>query len=158
MPDQYEQIEPRRGIMRSKPVLWLGLLLMGFLLGFFWQYTRARRLETELGNLRQIYDSCQERSRLSDLRDAISFTHFEAIRKNYGLASERSTLFFDQLRALLETDADPKLKENLGNLLSSRDRVTAGLASGDPAIVETLQDLLLKTFQSTKVPDGRVGE
>jgi hypothetical protein len=158
MPEEKEQKPPQRGIMRSKPVLWLGLLIIGFLVGFLWQFTRAQKLESEIERVKQSFDACQKEALFSGLRDEISMAYFEVTRKNYGLAGEHSTKYFNILRTLLGTNQNPKLKQDFESLLSMRDRVTAGLAAGDPAIVEPLQQLLLSTSQITQPPSRLVAE
>ena len=157
MPEQNEQVSRRPGIMRSRPVLWLGLLLLGFLVGAYWQYKRAEAFEGELGNLRQAYETCERNESLAGIREAISLAHFEAMRMNYGLAREHATLFFDRLRELLGKDQDLRLKTNLEKLMPMRDRVEAGLVSGDPAVAAPLQELLLTTFEATKT-QGRLAD
>jgi hypothetical protein len=155
MSEENETMPSRRRILRSRPVLWLILLVAGFLAGFLWQFTRAQRLQSELDKMKQSADAYARESFHSSLRDEISLAYLEVTRKNYGLAGEHSTKYFDILRVLISTNQDPRVKQEFENILSMRDRVTAGLASADPAAVELLQQLLLKTFQTT-IPPGEL--
>jgi len=136
--------------MKNKLILWLVLLLIGFLVGFIPQYTKAQHAHSELESVKQQLSSCQAGNRLSQLRDSAALTYLEATRKNYGLAGQYATRFFDQAHQLAEQTADAALRAQLQELLTARDDVIAKLAQGDPAVLGQLQTLLTKTLQNGK--------
>ncbi len=155
MPEENEPVPPRRG--RLKPVSWLVWLILGFLAGFVWQFTRAQKLESEALKMKQSLAAYEKETVLSGLRDGISLTYFEVARKNYGLAGERFAGYFDQLRALSDANKNPELKQDFDSLLSMCNRVAARLSAGDPAVNEPLQEMLLSTYRITKPPNMPAG-
>jgi hypothetical protein len=107
-----------------------------FLLGFLPQYMKANRLDGELRTTRQQLEG-------AELRDLIGLAYLQASQKNFGLASETTSRFFNRAR---EVAAGRKPIEDL---TAPRDKITAALAKGDPAAINDLQDLFLKTRQAT---------
>jgi hypothetical protein len=95
-------------------------------------------------------ESCRSDARLCQLRDMVGVTYLEASRKNYGLAAEHSKRFFDQLSDTAAQVQDPALKGRLDDLLNARDAITAGLAKGDPGVLNNLQALALQTYEGAK--------
>ncbi len=136
--------------MKNRLVLWLVLLLVGFLVGFVPQYNKVRRVGSELESVKQQLSSCQLGSRLSQLRDTAALMYLEATRKNYGLAGEHSTRFFDQARQLAEQTTDRTLRTSLQELTTSRDVITVELGRGDPAVLPELQTLLARAERDLK--------
>jgi hypothetical protein len=138
------------GHMKIRLVVWFGLLAAGFLAGFLPESSRASRLSSELASARQQLTSCQLSSGLSDARNLLGMTYLEANNKNYGLAGEYSTRFFDQMRQLADRTRDEGLKRVILEVLNTRDTVTAELARGDPAVLDRLGSLLTKTGKAGK--------
>jgi hypothetical protein len=137
--------------MKNKLILWLILLVVGFLLGFVPQYANQRRLEADLANLKQQLASCQMGAQLAQLRDAAAMTYFEATRMNYGTAAEYSSRFFSEAQQVAaQPGADPNLKAAMGELIGLRNPVAEDLARGDPAVLPKLQALFSKTEQATR--------
>ena len=66
------------------------------------------------------------------------------MRQNYRQALERSTPFFDAVRAETARAADAGLRDGLSEVLALRDAVTAGLAKADPTVVDTLHGIELR--------------
>jgi hypothetical protein len=130
----------------------IGLLLIGvvFLIGFLPQYLKVAHLEEEVSKVKQDLLSCQLRSRLAELRDLASLMYLETSQKNYGLARGHSTRYFDQVRETMNQAGDQILKQRLNEILDLRDAITAGLARGDAEILAEVQNLLMKTHESTK--------
>ena len=122
--------------MKNKAIVAAAALVMVFLLGFVPQYMKASRLEGELRLSRQQIEG-------AELRDLIGLAYLHASQKNYGLASETTSRFFNRAR---EVAAGRKPIEDL---TAPRDKVTAALAKGDAAVIGDLQDLFLKTRQAT---------
>jgi len=138
--------------MRGKLILWLVLLVAGFLAGFIPQYLRAGRMEAELARLRQETTASQRRLDLADIRDQAASMYLETLSKNYGVAMETASRFFKQVRNLADTAQRNEQKTALEEVLSMQDRITAGLAKADPAIQFDLQTLLEKAREVTRAP------
>ena len=138
--------------MKNRLILWMILLITGFLLGFIPQYVRARRLQTDSLNAKQQIASCHLKNQLSQLRDSVAMLYFEATRRNYGTAVEYSNRFFNEVQQVAnQTNSDPNLKRAMEELLTLRNPITYDLSKGDAAVLPKLQDLLLKTEQNTRL-------
>ena len=113
-----------------------------FLVGFVPEYVRANRLENELRQSRQENTGGQ-------LRDLIGLAYVQANQKNFGLAAETSSRFFDHAREMGNQAQDATSRKGLEGLLEPRDKVIAELAKGDAAVMGDLQELFVKTQQAT---------
>ena len=80
--------------MRHKIVLWLLLLLAGFLVGFILQYSRLHRVQQELSASTKQLGPCQSSQQLLQLRDTATMMYLEVAQKNYGKAGEYSSEVF----------------------------------------------------------------
>lgn len=138
----------RKGISR-RTIVWLVSYVVVFLLGFIPQYAKARSARKDLAAARQELAAAQYRAELGALRDALSLVHLEVVQKNYGVAAQRSTAFFDQLQSLAGRETDAGRKQAFQQILAARDAVTAGLASGDPAVQAEIQRILRVLFEAT---------
>jgi hypothetical protein len=136
--------------MRNRLILWLVLLVAGFLAGFIPQYLKAQRSNAELSNTKQQLASCRVETQLSQLRDTATMMYLEATRKNYGIAEEHSRRFFDQVQQATTQTADPAVRKTLDDVLKLRDPITAALAKGDPAVLSDLQLVLTNIEAGTK--------
>lgn len=125
--------------MRSL-ILWVILLIVGFLLGFVRQYTRARHLEQQV-------NICNAGLELAQVRQSAALMYVEATQLNYGNAGSYAQHFFDQAQKLAGTTSDATVRNKLAEIVSSRDRVTAELAKGNSAVITELQPILLKIEQ-----------
>ena len=119
-------------------------LIAVFLVGFIPPYVKANRLENELRQSRQ--DGAG-----AELRDLIALAYVQANQKNYGLAAETSSQFFNRAREVTSQTQDVSRRKALEDLLASRDKVTAQLAKGDAAATGDLLELFNKTRQATRV-------
>lgn len=126
----------------NKYLLWASVVIAVFLIGFAPLYIRTSRCEAELR------DSAQK-LRGADVRDLIGLAYIQAEQKNYGLAAQTTTQYFDRLREAAAATPDTQRKNMLQQALAARDAVTAALAKGDPGVVGQLQDLFLKTRAAT---------
>ena len=131
----------------NKFVVVVILLVVVFLAGFLPTYAKANRLENELREARRGHS-------LAELRDLSCLAYFQANQKDYGLAAGTSTRFFDRTREAAKQEPDPSVGKPLEDLLSLRDKITAELAQGDPAVLSDLQVLFVKTRQATAIPSG----
>lgn len=76
------------------------LVVTAFLLGFVPQYLKAGDLDNQLGASRRQLNSEREKSQMDELALLCGRAYLETNRKNYGLASQYSTKFFDRVRAM----------------------------------------------------------
>ena len=133
--------------MKNKLILWFTILVAGFLLGFVPQYSRARRLNMELSNTRNQVSSQQRNIDLCQLREAAAMMYSQVSQKNYGIAGDYSTRFFQGLAAIRNQTTDTSLKKSVDELLAMRNSVTAALAKGDPSVLSTLQEMVTHTAE-----------
>jgi hypothetical protein len=138
-------------LISRRAILWSGALVVAFLLGFVPQFLGTRAVRQELSAAREELARAQSQAELAVLRDLIAVVHLEASQKNYGLAAQRSTSFFDHLQDLVRSETDADRKRALDEILKSRDAVTAGLANGDPGVVTEIQRL----FHAVHAATGR---
>jgi hypothetical protein len=118
------------------------LLIVVALAGFLPQYVKVKGLEKELSEARQ-------ENSLAQLRDLAGLAYLQASQKDYGLAAGTSSRFFDRTQDTANQTADSSAKKSLEDLLSFRDKITTGLAKGDPGVLNDLQALFLKTRDAT---------
>ena len=123
--------------MQNKIIVAAVALIAVFLVGFVPQYAKAVRLESELRQSRQ--DAAG-----AAMRDLIGLAYVQASQKNYGLAAETSSRFFNRVRELANQTPDANRRKAL------RDKITAELAKGDAAVMGDLQELFVKTRESTR--------
>ena len=129
--------------MKNKTIVAAIALIAVFLVGFVPQYVKVNRLENELRQSRQ-------EAAGAELRDLIGFAYVQASQKNYGLAAETSSRFFNRVREVANQTQDANRRKGLEDLLALRDSVTAALAKGDAAVMGDLQQLFLKARQVTR--------
>ena len=104
---------------------------------------KVNRLENELRQSRQDATG-------AEVRDLIGFAYVQASQKNYGLAAETSSRFFNRVREVANQTQDANRRKGLEDLLALRDSVTAALAKGDAAVMGDLQQLFVKARQVTR--------
>jgi hypothetical protein len=126
------------------------VLIAVFLVGSIPSYVKANRLENELRQSRQ--DGAG-----AELRDLIALAYVQANQKNYGLAAETSTRFFNRAREVASQTQDVSRRKALEDLLASRDKVTAQLAKGDAAVTGDLLELFTKTRQGNARRERAIG-
>jgi hypothetical protein len=135
--------------MKIKLLLACGLFLAGFLLGFIPQNSKVWNSRSELAVAKQDLASCQFGGKLLNARDLLAMSYLEANRKNYGIASDYSSRFFNQVQQLVGEAHSGNIQSVLQEALSSRDIVISALARGDPDAASLLESLLLKTYPVT---------
>jgi hypothetical protein len=144
--------------MKIKLLTAVGLLLAGFLLGFIPQYAKARRLSSELAETNKQMGTCQFNLKLSGARELLAMSYLETNRKNFGIAGEYSSRFFNKARQLSSEAPDENTGSILHETLQSRDTLTADLARGDLAAANLLESLMLRMHpkeEGDKTPDSR---
>ena len=135
--------------MRNRLVLWLILLIVGFLIGFIPQYARSHRLQQNISAMAGQLDTCRSAGQLSQLRSTATLMYLEATQKNYGTSGDYANRFFDQAQRLANDTHDEALSNLFRQLLTSRDQITAGLAKGDDAVLPAMQNILARLEQNT---------
>jgi hypothetical protein len=128
--------------VKNKLAIAVVAVLVAFLLGFIPEYVKAEHLDSEL-------KSAQRSSAGAELRDLAALAYVQANEKNYGLAAATASQFFNRARAFANEATVPAAKSTLDSVLAARDKVTAELAKGDPAVISDLQDLFTRTRQAT---------
>lgn len=129
--------------MKNKTIVAAIALIAVFLVGFVPQYVKVNRLENELHQSRQ-------ETAGAELRDLIGIAYVQASQKNYGLAAETSSRFFNRVREVANQTQDANRRKGLEDLLALQDSVTAALAKGDAAVMGDLQQLFVKARQVTR--------
>ena len=122
-------------------LVWISTLAIAFLAGYVPEYSQLRHDEAQIANL-------NFKLKLAQLRTLAGTLYLQTSERNYGLAAQTSSQFFDQLRSFVEQVNDPRLKQMLMELSKSQDQITAGLANGDPAVLPKVADLLRKTLST----------
>lgn len=125
-------------------------ILAAFLAGFIPQYLKSRDVGNQLDAAREQLATEQAKSQLDEIGLLISYVYVEANLKNYGIAGQYATRFFDRVRSMEDQTQDPNLRAFLSTALAKRDAVIGGLAKGDPSTVDSIQDLVQRTLQVTR--------
>jgi hypothetical protein len=130
-------------VMNNKIILAGAVLVAVFLIGFVPMYVKANRLDAELR-------SARTESAGAELRDWIALAYLQTNQKNYGLAADTTSRFFNRARELANLTQEAGRRKALDDLLTYRDKVTSELAKGDAAALADLQDLFVKTREATR--------
>ncbi len=126
------------------------LIVAAFLLGFVPQYRKGRALDNQLGAIRQQLNVEREKSQMDELGLLSGRVYLETNLKNYGLASQYATKFFDGVQAMMSQEPDSNRRSFLQETLAQRDAVTGGLAQGDPGTSSAVQDLFQRALQAAE--------
>ncbi len=129
--------------MKNKVIGVAVALVAVFLVGFVPQYVKASRLEFEL---RQFRDAVTG----AELRDLIGLAYLQANQKNYGLATDSISRFFNRADEVVNQSQDATRRKAIEVVLAPRDKITAELAKGDAAVLGDLQELFIKTRAATR--------
>ena len=122
-------------------------VVVAFLLGFIPQYVKVQHLESQV----QLEEQANAGA---ELRDLAALAYLQANQKNFGLAAETASRYFDRARAFAGGTTDASARKSIEGVLALRDKVTAELAKGDPAVIGDLQDIFTRTRQAT-LPAGK---
>ena len=120
-------------------IIWIGTVGIAFLAGYVPKHSQLRDAGVQIANL-------NFKLKLAHLRTLAGTLYLQTSERNYGLAAQTSSQFFDQLRTFVEQVNDPRLKQMLVELSKSQDQITAGLGNGDPAVLPKVADLLQKAL------------
>lgn len=138
--------------MNRKIGLFVGgiLVVAAFLLGFVPQYLKSHTLDNQLDAVRGQLKSERDKSQMDALSLLCGHVYLEADLKNYGLAGQLSTKFFDGAQAMMSQTSDSSRQHFLQETLAQRDAVTSGLAQGDPGTLSAMQDLFRRALAATE--------
>ncbi len=125
-----------------KLLLWVILLVVGFLLGFVPQYMKAHSFQNQA-------NQCEASLNLAQVRQYGALAYVAATQLNYGTAAGYAQQFFEQAQKLAASTNDPAVRNALNPVLSARDKITTDLAKGDSAVVGELQPILLDLEKPT---------
>jgi len=138
----------------SQKTLWIvsgSLLVAGFLFGFVPQYSKGVDLQQQLVTAREEAATAREKSERRELGLMLGEVYLQTNLKNFGLAGQLSTKFFDTARAMSDQTSDPSWKTLLQSVLSQRDAITAGLAKADPATLEVVQGTFQRMLEAAEM-------
>jgi hypothetical protein len=113
-----------------------------FLAGYAPPKLALRRAQGEISSLRYA-------ARLARLRSQAALVYYETSRKNYGLASEHASRYYEELGQVSSAAPDQQPFQELLNL---RDAVTSGLARGDGSVLPAVEKLFQETWRQTAGP------
>ena len=138
--------------MNRKLCLIVGAVLVAaaFLVGFVPQYLKGRALKIQIGAVQQQLSSEREKSQMDKLALLSGRIYLETELKNYGLASQDSSEFFDQARTMMSQAPDSNRQAFLQDAVAQRDSVTGGLAKGDPGTVSIVQNLFRRALDNAQ--------
>jgi hypothetical protein len=123
--------------MKNKIIAGLVLLIAGVLIGFVPQYSKLTDAEHQL-------DVSKRAEAINDFRNRFALLYFETAKNNFSVGLTMASKEFTDLRAFADQTPDQALKTALGDVLSSRDSIIAGLAKADPAVSAQIQTLFMK--------------
>ena len=118
------------------------LLVAVFSAGFVPEYFKRSAAESQL-------KESERKNREAEIRDLASMAYVQASQKNYGMAAQTCGQFFSRLQPLSAERASTTGAQTFDEILGYRDKVTAALAKGDPAVLNDLQAVYLKTRAAT---------
>ncbi|MGQ9916339.1 MAG: hypothetical protein ACUVS7_02880 [Bryobacteraceae bacterium] len=136
------------GLASHRSVVIGGTILAAFLIGFLLQYGAARQARSSLQAAESEAGALRQQAALAELRDAAALLLFEVTQRNFGIAAQRATTLFDRIQQVAG-GSDPGADGPLREALAARDKVTAGLASADPAVLSEVQRVFLLVQQGT---------
>jgi len=135
---------------RTSVLLWLIVLLGAFLIGFVPQYQQKRQARADLAAANEKLSSIHTELKMAELRDLSGRMLVQVLLRNYGLAQDLASQYFNKLREAADQAHDPRAKNKLQDLLAMRDAITAALAQGDPTTSSEIQTLFTKTYEATR--------
>jgi hypothetical protein len=127
-------------------------VVAAFLAGFWPERQRRTALETENAALQSRVSILDERVRVAQLHGALLNLIDAVAEMNYGQAQTQSSTLFDDIRAEAGRMQTQEFQTALGDLLASRDHVTALLAKGDSTVLEPLRQSERQLRQALGAP------
>ncbi len=127
--------------------LFIGIgIVAAFLAGFLLQFGAARQARSALQAAEAEAAALRQQVARGEVRDLAALLLYEVTQRNFGTAAQHSTALFDRLQQMA---AGGNASEPLRQALEARDRVTAGLASADTAVLADVQRVFQFVHQAT---------
>lgn len=124
----------QRGAARTP--LWIAAAaVVGFLLGFGWQFTQARRAERSASFANHALEA-------SRLEATLAAAVIEAQGGRYELGRQRTSDFFSGMQRRLVPVISPEAEASARAILGQRDPIITALARNDPASASVLEQVL----------------
>ena len=126
------------GSLTQRILIYGGVILLVFLIGFVPMWLKARGYASELAIARHELSATR-------LQNTLASATIDARRGNYEPARQATSNFFTSLRAEADKGGDSALtdsqKQGIQPLFAGRDEVITLLARSDPASADRLSDL-----------------
>ncbi len=119
-----------------KTIAIIGGIVLAFLVGFTWQFTRAHGLQGQL-------DQAQKELTFQRMEATLGAATIEAQRGGFEPARQLASDFFTRLQAALETVPDNE-KPGLQDVLQQRDAVITELSRSDAQSGAVLANLFVR--------------
>jgi hypothetical protein len=131
----------------SKPAKFLTiliLLLAAYLAGLLPAYVERRTLSSQIEALQTRLSDTQAKLEMASLRNDLAMILVDVEQNNFGVARDRSTLFFDRLRQVIPSVSDEQVRQHLSAMLGQRDAVTSDLTSVNPESPARIRKLFVE--------------
>jgi hypothetical protein len=115
-------------------------LVAAYVAGFWPEHRQRTILANELADAQMQLHIADARVRGAALLGLLLTVQDAVESRNYGLAKEYASRFFDAARAEQGTPVD-MLREPINAIVGQRDEVTAAIATADPAVLQTLNEI-----------------
>ena len=119
-------------------------LLIGLLVGFIPCHLKNSYLMEQNRNVQGELFTTRGQLTLSRLAVRSAAVYSEAEKNNFSVASGSASSFFTDLRGFINQSASEPLKQQLEEIMGTRDPIIAGLAKADPAVLPELRQLFLR--------------
>jgi predicted transcriptional regulator len=125
------------------------LILLGaaYVAGYWPEHEKLIAAQESAAQVQQQLATAQAVARICKLENDLLALIGQTENQNYGEARNLSKAFFDNLRQEVDRDQNATYKQDLENILSGRDAVTAGLARADASTAATLRQYLAQMQQ-----------
>ncbi len=130
--------------MKNRIIVGAVLVVVGVLVGFAPTYFKLVAAHHEIDSLSQQLDISKRAEAMDSFRNRAALLYTETSQNNFTVALETASKYFTDLQGFANQTTDPALKQELGNVLMSRDAIISGLAKADPATSGQIQELFLK--------------
>ena len=125
------------------------LLVAGLFLGGLAGYVYTQRnfvaeraeFEKQQRQIRAEFSQVDERAKLAQVVGRLGTVLVKAEQKDFAAARERSTRFFDSVRAIEASATDGNVKQALRQVMSRRDEITSDLAVSSELVIPKLREM-----------------
>ncbi len=125
----------KKTVAAGVSVLVLGAFLAGYVPGRLQEARLSRELAT-----------AQDRNRVLSLQSNLAIVLIDVEESNFGIARERASAFFDELRDVVPTVSDQRLREQLQSVLGRRDEINSELTALRPEVAAKLRSIFKSLY------------